>query len=102
MSHDLPNQNQNGNKQFSGRGHTSQNRKHLDTKQATQRSMIILVLTVQLLLLSVLGDTTDDDVIYTNSWAVQIDGDSEMADAIAASHGFINIGQVRERGEKEG
>ncbi len=64
--------------------------------------MIILVLTVQLLLLSVLGDTTDDDVIYTNSWAVQIDGDSEMADAIAASHGFINKGQVREReGERE-
>lgn len=41
--------------------------------------------------------STDDDNydIFTNSWAVQINGGHDLADRIAASHGFINKGQVR-------
>ena len=60
--------------------------------------MIRFVLLVQLLLLyrvTVLGDTTDEDTLYTNSWAVQIDGDDELAERLATSHGFVNKGQVR-------
>lgn len=32
--------------------------------------------------------------VYTNTWAVQIDGGPEEADRIAREHGFINHGNV--------
>jgi len=32
--------------------------------------------------------------VYTNTWAVQIDGGPEEADRIAREHGFINQGNV--------
>lgn len=32
--------------------------------------------------------------VYTNAWAVQIDGGPEEADRIAREHGFINHGNV--------
>ena len=34
---------------------------------------------------------------YTPHWAVQIRGGSDAADRLAAKHGFINMGLVRER-----
>ena len=33
--------------------------------------------------------------IYANVWAVQVEGGSEEADALAKKHNFINKGQVR-------
>ncbi len=36
-------------------------------------------------------DATD---VYTNTWAVQINGGPEEADRIAREHGFINHGNV--------
>jgi len=33
-------------------------------------------------------------VRYSNDWAVQINGSSELVDTIASSNGFINMGQV--------
>ena len=33
--------------------------------------------------------------IYANVWAVQVEGGSEEADALAKKHHFINKGQVR-------
>ena len=32
---------------------------------------------------------------YSNDWAVEIHGGSEMADQIARRFGFINLGQVK-------
>ena len=32
--------------------------------------------------------------MYTNSWAVEVNGGKEVADNIARKHGFINKGQV--------
>lgn len=31
---------------------------------------------------------------YTHQWAVHVPGGPESADAVAAEHGFINLGQV--------
>ncbi len=36
----------------------------------------------------------DDDSDYTNSFAVEIEGGHEIADMIATTHGFLNMGQV--------
>ena len=32
--------------------------------------------------------------MYTNSWAVEVNGGKQVADDIARKHGFINKGQV--------
>lgn len=37
-----------------------------------------------------------EEVVFSNSWAVEILGGPEAADEIAKKHGFINKGQVRE------
>nr|XP_020470889.1 furin [Monopterus albus]XP_020470891.1 furin [Monopterus albus] len=37
---------------------------------------------------------TDAAEVYTNTWAVQINGGPEEADRIAREHGFINLGNV--------
>ena len=36
-----------------------------------------------------------DAAVYLNQWAVEIDGDPSVADAVAADNGFTNLGQVR-------
>ena len=36
----------------------------------------------------------DNEKHYSNSWAVEIVGGKDMADRIAETHGFINMGQV--------
>ena len=33
--------------------------------------------------------------VYTNSWAVKVEGGHSAADSLAAKHGFINKGQVK-------
>lgn len=39
----------------------------------------------------------DGQLMYTNSWAVQLDSaEVEAADRIASKHGFVNLGQVRD------
>ena len=41
------------------------------------------------------NDCNDDEhEAYTNSFAVEIEGGEDIADAIAATHGFLNKGQV--------
>lgn len=35
-----------------------------------------------------------DAEVYTNTWAVQINGGPEEANRIARKHGFINLGNV--------
>ena len=34
---------------------------------------------------------------YANSWAVEVSGGEEKANALAAKHGFVNSGTVRRR-----
>ena len=40
----------------------------------------------------------ESDDVYTNSWAVEVNGGKEVADNIARKHGFINKGQVSNDG----
>ena len=35
-----------------------------------------------------------DDVLFSNSWAVEVRGGPEVADDLARKHGFVNRGQV--------
>eukprot|EP00794_Sanderia_malayensis_P000162 gene162-774_t len=43
----------------------------------------------------VFGWEENDNVHYTNSWAVHLEnGDTEVANKIAKRHGFVNLGQV--------
>lgn len=37
----------------------------------------------------------DGHSLYTDSWAVEINGGRRIADKIAKKHGFINAGEVR-------
>ena len=37
---------------------------------------------------------TGSPPLYTNSWAVQMDGGPSAAETLAAKYGFINKGQV--------
>ena len=34
------------------------------------------------------------EAVYANEWSVEVKGGSEVANRIAASHGFMNFGQV--------
>lgn len=47
-----------------------------------------------LVLLSAKLKWIDAAEVYTNTWAVQINGGPEEADRIAREHGFINHGNV--------
>ncbi len=38
---------------------------------------------------------SDDKPRYTSSWAIEVRGGPEAADALASNHGFQNRGQVR-------
>lgn len=42
------------------------------------------------------GEVVDERVAmgYADSWVVELDGGKEKADAVAESHGFVNLGQV--------
>lgn len=40
------------------------------------------------------AEWTDAAEVYTNAWAVQINGGPKEADRIAREHGFINHGNV--------
>ncbi len=35
-----------------------------------------------------------DEIFYSNSWAVEVSGGADFADILANKHGFINRGQV--------
>ena len=37
----------------------------------------------------------DEDEIYSNSWAVEVEGGIEAAQKIAEKHGFVHVGKVR-------
>ena len=42
------------------------------------------------------ADLSDSPPVqYTNSWAVEVSGGEEKANALAAKHGFVNTGKVR-------
>lgn len=56
--------------------------------------MVLLHLWTACVLLSVKLKWIDAAEVYTNTWAVQIDGGPEKADQIARDHGFINLGNV--------
>lgn len=38
--------------------------------------------------------------VYTNDWAIKISADEETAMRIAEKHGFANLGQVGDRGQR--
>ena len=40
------------------------------------------------------------DVVYSNSWAVEISGGDSEADSIAKKHGFTNLGRVSFRSSR--
>ena len=58
----------------------------------------VLLLTVAAFAAYIMGAATaggyDVPPAYTNSWAVQVEGGSSAAEALAAKYGFINKGQV--------
>lgn len=60
--------------------------------------LIFLLFVIKLNLVLVLCDEIMDAPgargHYTPTWAVHIEGDGEIADAVAHEHGFINLGQV--------
>lgn len=66
-------------------------------------SWIHLLAVVLLLCISVDSaslSSEDDDTekgrsLFTDQWAVHISGGDQVADAIAAKHGFTNLGKVR-------
>lgn len=37
---------------------------------------------------------SDEERVYTNSWAVEIEGGYEVAEEVAKRHDFVNLGQV--------
>ena len=37
----------------------------------------------------------EEEVVFSNSWAVEVKGGSYLADQLAEKHGFINKGLVR-------
>lgn len=60
-------------------------------KHLTVAVLIGLVLEVRCARAS---DSPNDSTIYTDEWAVYIDGGSHVAEMIAEKHGFINLGKV--------
>uniref|UniRef100_A0A672FUZ3 Furin (paired basic amino acid cleaving enzyme) b n=1 Tax=Salarias fasciatus TaxID=181472 RepID=A0A672FUZ3_SALFA len=54
----------------------------------------LLLLRTGLVLLTLELKCTEAAEVFTNTWAVQINGDSQEADRIAREHGFINHGNV--------
>lgn len=45
-------------------------------------------------LLTCIFRASSEDVLFSNSWAVEVRGGSGLADRIATRQGFINKGQV--------
>ncbi|XP_071450401.1 furin-like protease kpc-1 [Hetaerina americana] len=41
-------------------------------------------------------DGTSSGVVYSRQWAVHVEGGRQVADSIAAKHGFINLGEIVE------
>ena len=41
-------------------------------------------------------DESSSSVAFTDQWAVHISGGDQVADAIAARHGFTNLGKVND------
>lgn len=54
----------------------------------------LLLLRTFFVLMTVELKWIDAAEIYTNTWAVQVNGGPEEADRIAREHGFINHGNV--------
>ncbi|XP_061678705.1 furin (paired basic amino acid cleaving enzyme) b [Syngnathoides biaculeatus] len=59
----------------------------MDTRETVLHIWTVLVLTAEL-------NWIDTAEVYTNAWAVQINGGPEEADRIAKEHGFTNHGNV--------
>lgn len=59
----------------------------MDAQVALLHLWTVFVLTAEL-------NWIDTAEVYTNAWAVQINGGPEEADRIAKEHGFINHGNV--------
>lgn len=62
-------------------------------------SRILEFVAVTLLVSTVVSTSEEDDAFasastFTDQWAVHISGGDEVADAIAAKHGFTNLGKV--------
>lgn len=69
---------------------------------STTASRILTILSVLLLLVgnglaasSSEEDDSSSSTAFTDQWAVHINGGDQVADAIAARHGFTNLGKVR-------
>lgn len=56
--------------------------------------MALLHLWTVFVLLTAEQKWIDAAEVYTNTWAVQINGGPEEADRIAREHGFVNHGNV--------
>ena len=64
-----------------------------------ETSRIWACIVVTLLVSAVVWASEEDDVVasasaFTDQWAVHISGGDAVADAIAAKHGFTNLGKV--------
>ena len=54
----------------------------------------VLIFITFMIATSVCHSHTHDSTIYTDQWAVHVTGGNSVADAIAAKHGFANLGKV--------
>jgi hypothetical protein len=54
----------------------------------------ISIFTSFLIAISIGHSHTSDSTIFTDQWAVHVIGGDSVADAIAAKHGFRNLGKV--------
>ena len=55
-----------------------------------------LLVTVFIVLVVFLGlGWCEEEMVFSNSWAIEVKGGSHVADQLAEKHGFINKGLVR-------
>ncbi|XP_046890414.1 furin (paired basic amino acid cleaving enzyme) b isoform X1 [Hypomesus transpacificus] len=59
-----------------------------------EAQLVLLQLGAALVLLTTVPQTNAAGQVYTNTWAVRIQGGPEQADLVARKHGFVNHGNV--------
>lgn len=63
---------------------------------------MIRVLQLTLVLVFSTFSVSEEDILFSNSWAVEVRGGSNVAEQVARRHGFVNKGQVRINSETKG
>ncbi|XP_049939035.1 uncharacterized protein LOC126413182 [Schistocerca serialis cubense] len=69
-----------------------------DRRPRTRSMAPLLLLLLPLAAAHVGAEGREAPPRYTRQWAVHVEGGPPAADAVAAKHGFVNLGQVERRG----